>query len=214
MEAALDLIRQTLTSPWVYLLLFGLTTVDAVFPLVPAEAAVISVTVLATGGEPNLVLVIVAATIGATAGDHISYAIGRGGGSRRLERSPADSRRRAGSAWARRAVDRRGGMILVAARYLPGGRTAVTLTMGAVRYPLRSFAPFDLIAGATWALYCVLLGVFGGLAFERHPLHGILAGIGLSIAVTFLLELARRLRHRAHRGTSRGRPPTPRGDAM
>lgn len=204
MEAALDLLRQTLTSPWVYLLLFGLTTVDAVFPLVPAEAAVITATVLATGGEPNLALVIAATTLGAAAGDHLSYALGRGGGSRKLDHSPVDSRRRAGSEWARRAVDRRGGMILVAARYVPGGRTAVTLTMGAIRYPRRPFLLFDLIGSVTWAFYCVLLGIFGGLAFERHPLHGILAGIGLSLAITLLLELIRWLRHRAHRRAAHG----------
>ncbi|WP_341718390.1 DedA family protein [Micromonospora sp. FIMYZ51] len=206
MEAALELLRHTLTSPSVYLLLFGLAAVDAFFPLVPAEAAVITVTVLATGGEPNLVLVALAATSGALSGDHISYAIGRVGGSGRLDRAPGDSRRRAGSEWARRAVDRRGGMILTAARYVPGGRTAVTLTMGAVRYPLRSFLLFDLMGTASWALYCILLGLFGGLAFERDPLAGILAGVGLSIMVTLLLELVRWLRHRAHRrARARGR---------
>ena len=203
MEVLVDLLRQTLSSPWVYLLLFGLAAVDAIVPLVPAEAAVITLTVLASGGEPNLVLVIVAATLGALTGDHLSYAIGRGGGSRRLARFPVNSRRRAGSEWARRAVDRRGGMILIAARYVPGGRTAVTLTMGAVCYPLRSFLFFDLIGAVSWALYSVLLGTFGGLAFERDPLRGILAGIGLSLAVTLLLELVRWLRHRAHRQAAR-----------
>ncbi|PZG16002.1 DedA protein [Micromonospora craterilacus] len=203
MEAFLDLVRQTLTSPWVYLLLFGLAAIDAIFPLVPAEAAVITVTVLAAGGEPNLLLVIVAAMLGALAGDHLSYAIGRGGGSRRLARFPVDSRRRAGSEWARRAVDRRGGMILAAARYVPGGRTAVTLTMGAVCYPRRSFLFYDLIGTGSWALYCVLLGTFGGLAFERDPLRGILAGLGLSLAITLLVELVRWLRHRAHRRAAR-----------
>lgn len=199
MESALDLLRQLVASPWVYLLLFGLTAVDAFFPAVPGEAAVITAAVLATGGSPDLVPVIVAAALGACVGDHISYAIGRGGGANRLARFPADSRRRAGSEWARRAVHRRGGLILTTARYVPGGRTAVTLTMGAVRYPLRSFLLFDSIAAASWALYCALLGYFGGLAFERDPVKGILAGVGVSVAVTLLLESVRWLRHRTHR---------------
>ncbi|NLU77884.1 DedA family protein [Micromonospora sp. HNM0581] len=199
MEAAFDLLRHTLTSPWVYLLLLGLTAVDAIFPLVPAEAAVITVTVLATGGEPNVMLVVVAAMFGAVIGDHVSYAIGRGGGAGRLDRSPRDSRRRAGSQWARRAVERRGGLILTAARYVPGGRTAVTLAMGAVRYPLRAFLLYDLIGAASWSLYCVLLGAVGGLSYESDPLRGILTGIGLSLAVTASLEVARRMRRRARR---------------
>ncbi|SCG19135.1 membrane protein DedA, SNARE-associated domain [Micromonospora echinofusca] len=199
MESALDLLRQLVTSPWVYLLIFGLTAVDAFFPAVPGEAAVITAAVLATGGNPNLVVVIVAAALGAFAGDHVSYAIGRGGGASRLARLPDGSRRRASSEWARRAVHRRGGLILTTSRYVPGGRTAVTLTMGAVRYPLRSFLLFDAVAAVSWALYCALLGYFGGLAFERDPIKGILAGVGLSLAITLLLEALRWLRHRRRR---------------
>ncbi|MEU4771249.1 DedA family protein [Micromonospora sp. NPDC023644] len=204
MESVLDLLRQLVTSPWVYLLIFGLTAVDAFFPAVPGEAAVITAAVLATGGNPSLVAVIVAAALGACAGDHVSYAIGRGGGANRLARFPADSRRRASSEWARRAVHRRGGLILTTARYVPGGRTAVTLTMGAVRYPLRSFLLFDAVAAVSWALYCALLGYFGGLAFERDPIKGILAGVGLSLAITLLLESFRWLRHRRGHATPGG----------
>ncbi|SBT50281.1 DedA family protein [Micromonospora auratinigra] len=201
MGDVLDLLHQTVTSPWVYLVIVAVTGVDAFFPAVPGETVVITAAVFAAGGEPNLVGVILAAALGALLGDHISYAIGRGGGAHRLARLPADSRRRAGSAWARRAVDRRGGMILTTARYVPGGRTAVTLTMGAVRYPPRSFLLYDALACGSWALYCGLLGWFGGLAFADHPVQGLLAGVGLSLAVTGLFELARWLRRRTHTRT-------------
>ncbi|MDG4816431.1 DedA family protein [Micromonospora carbonacea] len=199
MQSVLGLLHDTITSPWVYLVIFAVTAVDAVFPAVPGETIVVTAGVFAVGGKPDLTMVIVLAAGGALAGDHLSYAIGRRGGAHRLARLPADSRRRAGSEWARRAVDRRGGMMLTTARYVPGGRTAVTLTMGAVRYPLRSFVLFDALAAGTWAAYCGLLGYFGGLAFEREPVLGILAGIGLSVAITGLLEAARWCRLRARR---------------
>ena len=181
MGDVLDLLHHTVTSPWVYLLIIAVTAVDAFFPAVPGETVVITAGVFAAGGEPNLVLVIVTAALGALLGDHISYAIGRGGGAHRLARFPADSRRRASSEWARRAVDRRGGMILTTARYVPGGRTAVTLTMGAVRYPARTFLLYD------------------GLAFEHNPLSGLLAGVAISLAVTGLFEAVRWGRRRARR---------------
>ncbi|MEU8419842.1 DedA family protein [Micromonospora sp. NPDC048835] len=204
MDALLDLLRGTVTSPWVYLVIFGLTAVDAFFPAVPGEAAVITAGVLAASdGHPSLTLVIVSAAIGALVGDHVSYAIGQGGGARRLARLPDGSRRRASSEWARRAVDRRGGIILTTSRYVPGGRTAVTLTMGAVRYPRRSFLLYDSIGATTWALYCGLLGYFGGLAFERDPVKGVLVGVGLSVVVTFGLEGIRWLRRQAHRRAAR-----------
>ncbi|MEV4540333.1 DedA family protein [Micromonospora echinaurantiaca] len=194
MEAVLDLLRETVASPWVYLVLFGVTAVDAFFPAVPGEAAVITAAVLSAGGHPDLAWVIVAAFLGALAGDHISYAIGRG--ARPLARLRRDGRRRASSEWARRAVERRGGLILTTSRYVPGGRTAVTLTMGAVRYSRRSFLLFDAVGAFSWAVYCALLGYFGGLAFERDPVRGVLVGVGLSVVITLLLEAARRLRHR------------------
>ncbi|EEP72699.1 conserved hypothetical protein [Micromonospora sp. ATCC 39149] len=199
MQSVLDLLHDTITSPWVYLVIFVVTAVDAVFPAIPGEAVVVTAGVFAVGGQPNLTMVIALAAFGALAGDHLSYAIGRSGGAHWLARLPTGSRRRAGSEWARRAVDRHGGMMLTTARYIPGGRTAVTLTMGAVRYPLRSFVVFDALASSTWAAYCGLLGYFGGLAFERQPVKGILAGVGVSVAITSLLEAARWLRHRARR---------------
>ncbi|TYC06427.1 DedA family protein [Micromonospora sp. WP24] len=209
MDGVLDLLRETITSPWVYLILVGVTALDAFFPAVPSEAAVITAAVVsAGGGRPNIIAVVAAAAIGALVGDHISYAIGRGGGARRLARLPERSRRRAGSEWARRAVDRRGGVILTTARYIPGGRTAVTLTMGAVRYPRRSFLLFDAIAASTWAVYCGLLGYFGGLAFERDPIKGVIAGVGLAVAITLAIEAVRVLRHRlAARRAAARRPP-------
>ncbi|MEV6706190.1 DedA family protein [Micromonospora wenchangensis] len=199
MQSVLDLLHHTVTSPWVYLVIFVVTAVDAFFPVVPGETVVITAGVFAATGEPNLTAVIAAATVGALVGDHASYGIGRGGGAHRLARLPDGSRRRTGSDWARRAVDRRGGSILTTSRFVPGGRTAVTLTMGAVRYPLPRFLLFDTVAAVVWALYCGLLGYFGGLTFERDPVRGLLVGIGLSLAVTGLLELVRWLRHRAHR---------------
>ncbi|NES14438.1 MULTISPECIES: DedA family protein [Micromonospora] len=202
MADVLDLLHRTVTSPWVYLVIIAVTAVDAFFPAIPGETVVITAAVFAAGGEPNLVAVIATAALGALLGDHVSYAIGRGGGAHRLARLPADSRRRAGSEWARRAVDRRGGMILTTARYVPGGRTAVTLTMGAVRYPVRCFLMYDALACGTWAIYCGLLGWFGGLAFTDHPVQGLLAGIGLSLLVTGLFEVARWARRRARTRTA------------
>ncbi|MFC8618329.1 DedA family protein [Micromonospora purpureochromogenes] len=199
MESVLDLFHHTVTSPWVYLVIIVVTAVDAFFPAVPGETVVITAGVFAAGGEPNIVAVIVTAALGALVGDHISYGIGRGGGAHRVARLPAESRRRTGSEWARRAVDRRGGMILMTSRYVPGGRTAVTLTMGAVRYPLRCFLLFDAFAAGTWGTYCALLGYFGGLAFERDPIKALLAGVGLSLAVTGVVESVRWLRRRTRR---------------
>ena len=56
-------------------------------------------------------------------------------------------------------------MILVVCRYIPGARTAITLTAGAVRYELRKFSFFDAIAALSWGTYSTMVGYIGGEAF-------------------------------------------------
>ena len=100
-------------------------------------------------------------------------------------------------------------MILVVARYVPGGRTAVTLTMGAVGYRLRSFSLFAAVAAVSWALYGALLGYVGGVAFEDDPLKGVAVGLGLALGVTGAVEavrFARRRRGAVDAGPERSEP--------
>ncbi len=86
--------------------------------------------------------------------------------------------------------------MIVVARFVPGGRTAVTLTAGAVRYPLRSFSTFDAIAAVSWATYAALIGYLGGAAFEDDALKGTGVGLGLALGVTAVVELVRHVRRR------------------
>ena len=86
--------------------------------------------------------------------------------------------------------------MIVVARYVPGGRTAVTLTAGAVHHPPSSFSFFDGIAAGSWATYAALVGYLGGAAFEDEPLKGVLLGLGLALSVTGAIELLRHARRR------------------
>lgn len=181
----MELVEAAMSSPWVYLALFGLAALDAFFPLVPSESAVITAGVFAAHGEPVLGLVIGASALGAFVGDHVSYFAGRALGGRFRER-------RAAYRWAERTLAARGGLILVVCRYVPGARTAVTLTAGAVRYPRGSFSAMDAIAASSWAVYAALIGYLGGTAFEDDPLKGLLLGFALAAAVTVVVEVARR----------------------
>lgn len=191
-----ELGRDLLASPWVYLVLFAFAAVDAFFPAVPSETAVITAGVFAASGEPDLALVVAVSAAGAFAGDHVSYLIGRTGGGRlfgRLRGRRLTGRRAAALDWAGRAVTERGGLILVVARYIPGGRTATTLTMGALGYRLRSFTAFAALAAVSWSLYAALVGYLGGAAFQHDPARGLLLGFGVAAGITLMVEVARRL---------------------
>ncbi|MFI7065099.1 DedA family protein [Kribbella sp. NPDC050124] len=190
-DAILHLTEELMSSWWIYLALWGFAALDGFFPAVPSETLVVTAGVFAATGEPKLWGVIVAAAAGAFVGDHVSYLLGRGAGGRLLDRLRLGTKRHAMALWARRALVERGGLVLVVARYIPGGRTAVTLTMGSVRYPLRKFSFFAGLAAISWGVYCALVGYIGGKAFEDNPLKGVVLGIGLALAVTLIVELVR-----------------------
>jgi membrane-associated protein len=201
----LGLVHDAMSSPWVYAVLFALSMVDAFLPAVPSESVVIAAGAFAAAGQPDLALVIVASALGAFTGDHVSFVIGRY--AIPLVVSRTGRRRRSALDRAARLLDARGGTVIVAARYIPGARTAVTLTAGSVHYPRRRFTGFAALAAATWAVYSSLIGYIGGIAVEQNPVAGVVAGLALAGAITVGAEVTRsiHLRHRAAIGVDGAR---------
>jgi membrane-associated protein len=194
-----SLLELVSASAWTYAVILGVAALDAVLPLVPSEATVISAGVLAGAGDLNLGFVIAAGAAGAYAGDSSAYLLGRRADERlkrRLFRGDKGARRQA---WAEGMLERHGGPLIFGARFVPGGRTATTVSAGVLRMRWARFAAFAAAAALGWALYAALLGYLGGRAFEDNPLWGLLVGFGLA-AVTFLIvEVVRRARTRSRR---------------
>ncbi|WP_433175686.1 DedA family protein [Actinoallomurus sp. CA-150999] len=193
-----DLARDLMNSPWIHLVLFVVTALDAVLPLVPSEGVVIVVGAHAATGEPNVFAAIGAVTLGAFFGDCVSYGIGRVVGGRLYRRMKTGTRKRAAMDRAAKALEQRGGVILILTRYLPGLRNITTLTAGTVGYPLRPFLFFKALAALTSAPLGILLGYLGGVAGGGNQLMGIGIGLGLAIVISFILEKVR-ARSRARR---------------
>ena len=187
-------------SDWSYLIVFAIAAIDAFFPIVPSEATAIAAGVVAGNGGLSVELVILAAALGAILGDNISFAIGHFLGHRVERRFFSGEKAQKRLHWAQRTLERRGGMLIVVARFIPGGRTATTFTAGFVEtYPWRRFLMFDAIAGAIWGSYCVLLGYFFGKTFEEEPWKALLLAFGLALTVTGMVEGGRYLYHRRAR---------------
>jgi membrane-associated protein len=185
-------------SPWTYAVILAVAALDAVVPLVPSEATVISAGVLAGAGDLQLGFVIAAGAMGAFAGDSSAYWLGRRFDrpiGRRVFRGAKGARRRV---WAERALDRYGGPLIFGARFIPGGRTATTVTAGILRMRWARFAAFAGAAAVGWATYAALLGYLGGRAFA-NPLWGLLTGFGIAGGTFLIIEIARRARARRQR---------------
>src|SRR5213079_537744 len=101
--------------------------------------------------------------------------------------------------WAERQLRKRGGVLILTARFIPGGRTAVTVTSGATHQPWPKFLMFTMIAGAAWATYAALLGYVGGQRFEDNHTAAFILAFGLAISVSLLIELGRWLWHRTRK---------------
>jgi membrane-associated protein len=182
-------------SPWTYVFLFAISALDVIFPLVPSETSVILAGVLASSGDLILVLVILFAAAGAIVGDNLSYWIGRKIGHRIVDRFFKGERRKQVD-WAHRQVEQRGGYLIVIGRFIPGGRTAVTLSCGMLEMPWRRFIAFDVAAGLVWATYAALLGYVGGTTFEEDPLKGFLLAFAVALLVGGVIEAVRWYRRR------------------
>jgi membrane-associated protein len=180
-------------SPWTYLVLVGFAALDPLFPFVPSETAVIAAGVLAGAGDLSIALVVAAAATGAWLGDNSSYGVGRTAGervTRPLFRGTKGHRRRR---WAERTLDERGGYLLVVARFIPGGRSAATLTAGVTHMRWTRFLRFTALAAVLWASFAAGLGYLGGRVFEERPWLGLLAALTAATAITVSVEVVRRL---------------------
>ncbi len=181
---------------WFLLVIFAIALLDSVIPIVPSETTVIIGGVAAGAGDQSLVLVILAGALGAFCGDNMAYSIGRWFApwfNRRAEHREKTRRR---LDWARQAIRERGGLLLITARFLPGGRTALTLTSGITAQPRAWFAAWIAIAAVIWATYAAVLGaVFGATFQDNHTLAFVLA-FAAALAVTLVIEIFRHVRNR------------------
>ncbi len=204
-----DLSALHVDSPFSYLLAFSLPALDAVVPVLPSETVVIALGVSSAGStDPRLGLLVLLAAAGAFVGDNICYLIGRHFKDWTHRRFFAGEKGAKRQEWAEHTLARFGGRLIVVCRFIPGGRTAVTLTCGATGYPRRPFMVATAIAGVIWACYAFFIGRIGGEAFKDRPWIGLVLALGIAFLLTGLIEGVRRLLswRRSARGGSTGTP--------
>jgi membrane protein DedA with SNARE-associated domain len=181
-------------SPISYLIAFVLPCLDAVLPVVPSETVIIAFGVATAGStDPRILLLVLCAAVGAFAGDNLSYLIGWRFGPWATRRFFSGEKGAARKDWAERSLTRFGMGLIIVCRFIPGGRTAVTLSCGLVGYSWRRFLVATSISGVVWASYAFLAGRIGGKAFEGMPLLGFAVAFGAALVVSGLVEAIRRL---------------------
>lgn len=194
---AFDWLKDFSSSPWFYLIIFVIAALDSVLPIVPSETLVIIGGVSAGLGNLWIPLVIMVAASGAFIGDNMSYLIGREASDWVIRRQTRTDKGAARMAKIVEQVHERGGLLLITARFIPGGRTALTLSCGVTKQPRRWFISWAAVAAVIWGNYAALLGFIGGKSFEdNHTLAFIIAFVS-AFSITLVIELVRWLLKRA-----------------
>lgn len=187
-EAVNTLIEQNAAALWVLPALFLLATFDALLPPVPSESVVITLAAFgAASGSPHLLALGAVAAAGAFIGDNLTFAVARRSGLRRLRSSPR-AKVRTAFLRAESELDRRGGLAIVVARYIPVGRVAVNVTAGAGNFSQRRFVVLSGLAALSWATYSVGIGALAGHWVEQNPLLGAIGGIALAGSLGLLVD--------------------------
>ncbi|SOE14165.1 membrane protein DedA, SNARE-associated domain [Streptomyces sp. 2323.1] len=204
-------VQGMLGSPWLWLIILLVSGLDALLPFMPSETTVVLVAVLIGPDLPLLALLAGVAATGALAGDCLGYAVGRYAGPRAIGRLLRGERGRARHTRARAMVERHAALLVIAGRFVPGGRVVASLSTGSVRFPLRRFVLLDAAGAGIWAVCSAALGGFGGTAFTDSPAVGMLlaSGAGLLVAgcVGYLHRRGVGVPEERPPGTSEERPP-------
>ncbi|WP_157751568.1 DedA family protein [Actinoplanes derwentensis] len=186
----IDHLMPLLSSPWLYVIVVLIVAVDGFLPVVPSEAVVISLGALSAVGHPNLAALAVAVAVGGMAGDRVTYLIGRkagarvaGGGKLAVAKQKAEA-----------ALLRHGAVAILAARFMPYGRTATALVSGSVAFPMVRFAAVSVLASIGWAAYVIGLGRCGGELFTQSPLLGAACGIGIGMCLAAVYAIREKRR--------------------
>jgi membrane protein DedA with SNARE-associated domain len=141
---------------------------ETVFPPIPSEAVLPLAGYLVERGEFNYVAVLVTSTVGSVLGAMLLYEAARYGGrpfvNRFLRFAHLDEAKlEEAEGW----FARRGPLIVLLGRCVPGMRSLVSLPAGLLRMPRWHYLAFTLIGSAVWNTVLVSLGYALGSQWER-----------------------------------------------
>lgn len=193
-----DRLGEWAANDWFLAVVLVIALLDAVIPAVPSETALIlgGVAISTNQADYNLLILILMGAVGAFLGDNLAYLIGRrfaGGFERRAEHSARFALR---LKWAERQIIKRGGPMLITARFIPGGRTIMTMANGILRRPHGRFAMWVGVAAVIWATFAAGLAYAVGRPFKDNHTAAFWVAFGTALTVNILIEVVRHFRNK------------------
>jgi membrane protein DedA with SNARE-associated domain len=188
--------------------LVALMVVESVFPPIPSEVVLPLAGYFVATGEFSFVVVLAAATFGSVVGAQVLYELARHGGrpfvrrwGLRVHVGPEELAR------AEEWFQRRGPIIVLAGRCIPGARSLVSLPAGVLKMPRPLYLTLTVVGSLAWNALLIGSGWLLGEEWEQvselvgavsTPLLGaLLAAMAVIAVITW-----RRLRDRAQAARS------------
>jgi membrane protein DedA with SNARE-associated domain len=170
-DAGLGLIDSSSDEFGTYFAVFALVFGDAVVAIFPGETTLNTASVLASDGELELFLVILAGFLGAWVGDNTLYWIARSIPALREQVVKAQEDERFKTAI--QMVDKSSLILVIVCRFLPFVRWGVIAGMGVLPMPYRRFLVAVTIGDLAWAAYTCLVAYLIGTALADFPIASI-----------------------------------------
>jgi len=163
---------------WVYALLFLIVFVETglvVMPFLPGDSLLFMVGALAGAGSMSLPVAMVVLLIAAILGDQVNYTIGRYVGPKVFQWE--DSRwfnRKAFNA-AHAFYEKRGGITIIVARFMPFIRTFAPFVAGVADMKRSTFTFYNVVGALIWVVGLTTVGyLFGNIPFVQQHLSKII----------------------------------------
>lgn len=193
LSAAVGLSPSQILRDLGYLGLALLMVAETVFPPIPSEAVLPLAGYLVERGEFNLIAVLATSTAGSVLGAMLLYEAARHGGRPSVERimrfaRVAPERLDGAERW----FEKRGAVVVLLGRCVPGARSVVSLPAGLLRMPRWEYLLFTFIGSAVWNTLLVGAGYLLGSQWEQvseviGPMSKPLLAAAVAVAAGFLL---------------------------
>jgi membrane-associated protein len=152
-------------GPWVYGLLFLIIFVETglvVMPFLPGDSLLFVVGTLCGAGLMSLPLSIGILIVAAILGDQVNYTIGRYFGPKVFQWESSRFFNKAAFDAAHEFYERRGGITIILARFLPFIRTFAPFVAGVAMMTRSKFSLYNVIGAAIWVTSLIGAGYFFG----------------------------------------------------
>jgi membrane-associated protein len=176
---------------WVYALLFLIIFVETglvVMPFLPGDSLLFVVGALSGVGLMNYPLSVALLITAAVAGNQTNYTIGRWFGDRVFGWKNSKFFNKDAFDRAHAFYEKRGGITIVAARFMPFLRTFAPFVAGVAKMTRSRFTLFDVTGGALWVGSIVTVGYFfGNLPWVKQHLSHIIWAMILIPGIVVLI---------------------------